>query len=219
MELFNEISQKKIFITAQQTINEVLQVFDTLLFSSVPIVKNKKLVGMVSKEDLSLIEDGEQKIADLEYLYNFYYAKQKDTLLEVISSFVSNNTDVLPIIDDENNYLGFLNLHDTLESFADTDFLKVEGNTLLLQKNTSEYSFSEICQITESQNNRILGCFVLQSNEEKTTIVIKVKSRNINELIQSFRRYSYNILSTSSEDYLVEHLKKHSEYFIKYLNI
>lgn len=219
MELIDYISQDKIYVNNQKTIQEILQVFESIPYSHIPVIQNKKLIALVSREDLNTVEDQKQKLANLEYLYEFYFAKQEDTLLEVISNFAVNNTNILPIIDNENNYMGYLDLNDTLDCFADTDFLSTEGNILLLQKNSHEYSMSEICQIVESNANHVLGCFVTEKDEENTLITLKVKALNINELVQSFRRYNYSIMNTLTEDSYLESLKKRSEYFIKYLNI
>lgn len=219
MELINYISKDKISVNNQKTVEKILQIFNSIPYSHIPVVQDKKLIAVVSKEDLNTVDDKLQKLGELEYLYEFFFAKEEDTLLEVFSNFAINNTNILPITDTENNYIGYLDLNDTLDCFADTNFLNTEGNILLLQKNTHDYSMSEICQIVESNSNSVLGCFVTESNENTTQITLKVKPVNINELVQSFRRYDYSILNNLTEDSYLESLKKRSEYFIKYLNI
>ncbi|NIJ43780.1 CBS domain containing-hemolysin-like protein [Wenyingzhuangia heitensis] len=219
MELTDYISTDKITVTNQKTAQQTLAIFNDINYSHIPVINNKKLIGNVAKEDLICIDDASQKLSELEYLYEFFFAKNTDTLLEVFSNFAVNNTSLLPVVDDHNNYIGYLDINDLLDCFADTPFLSTEGNILLLQKNTKEYAMSEICQIVESNANVVLGCFLFDQNEETTKITLKVKSLNINELIQSFRRYDYYILNDLSEDSYLESLKKRSEYFIKYLNI
>ena len=41
----------------------------------------------------------------------------------------------------------------------------------------------------------------------------------INEIIQTFRRYNYEIISEHQEDAYIENLKERSDYLDKYLNI
>ena len=219
MELLNYISKDKIAVSNQKTIKQILKVFSKIPYSHIPVVEEKKLIGNIAKEDLTSIENKDQKLAELEYLYEFFFAKQEDTLLEVFSNFAVNNTNLLPIVDKKNEYFGYLDLNDTLDCFADTAFLNTEGNILLIEKKSIEYSMSEICQIVESNNSQVLGSFISEQNDEHTQITLKVKSASINELIQSFRRYDYTILNTLTEDSYLESLKKRSEYFIKYLNI
>ncbi|NJB82105.1 CBS domain-containing protein [Wenyingzhuangia aestuarii] len=219
MELTDYISTDKITVSNQKTIQQILELFNDISYSHIPVTHQKKLLGNVAKEDLMCIDDKSQKLAELEYLYEFFFAKLSDSLLELFSNFAVNNTSILPIVDDDNNYAGYLDINDLLDCFADTPFLSTEGNIILLQKNTKEYSMSEICQIVESNSNTVLGCFLFDQTEETTKITLKVQSLNINELIQSFRRYDYYILNDLTEDSYLESLKKRSEYFIKYLNI
>lgn len=219
MDLINYISQDKILVDNQKTIENILTVFNDIPYTHIPIIHNQKLIALVSKEDLNTIEDKTQKLENLEYLFESFFAKQEETLLEIISNFAINNTNILPVIDNENNYIGYFDLNDVLDCFADTDFLNNEGSILLLQKSINEYAMSEICQIVESNSNSVLGCFVSKKTEDFVQVTLKVHHININELVQSFRRYNYNIINTLIEDSYLESLKKRSEYFIKYLNI
>ena len=219
MELMNYISTDRITVNTQFTVAKTLNYFNEISYTHLPIVKDNKLIGNIAKEDLLGIDDVSKKIEELVYLYNFFHAKEDDTLLELFSNFSIHNTNVLPIVKNQNVYVGYIDLNDMLDCFADTPFLNTEGNIILLEKKNIEYTMSQVCQIVESNSNSVLGCFVFNKTDEKTQITLKVKSININELIQSFRRYDYTILNNLTEDSYLEGLKKRSEYFIKYLNI
>jgi len=219
MELIDYISTDKIAIGNQKTIQQILSIINDVNYSHIPILHNNKLIGNIAKEDINGIENTANKIGELEYLYEPFFAKSSDTLLQLFSNFAIHNTNILPVIDDSNNYIGYLDLNDLLSCFANTPFLSAEGSIIQLEKKNSEYSMSEICQIVESNSNTILGFFIFEQTEESTKVTIKVKSLNINEIIQTFRRYDYTILNNHNEDSYLDGLKKRSEYFIKYLNI
>lgn len=219
MELIDYISNDNITTSPKHTVQEILKTFNRASYTHIPVVVDGTLIGNLPKEDLLSIENKKQKIEELEYLYEFFFAEQQDILLEAFSNFSVNNTNVLPVINDQKKYIGYLDLQDTLDCFADTDFLKEEGSVLLLEKKTVSFSMSEICQIVETNNNMMLGCFVSEKSSAHTRITLKVKSVNVNELIQSFRRYDYVIINNLTEDSYLEGLKKRSEYFIKFLNI
>ncbi|MGY5352290.1 CBS domain-containing protein [Wenyingzhuangia sp. IMCC45533] len=219
MELIDYISTDHITVKPNNSVLQTLSVFDEINYTHLPIIKHQKLVGNVAKEDLSCVDDPSKTLDELEYIHSFFFAKEDDTLLELFSNFAINNTNILPIVNLQHNYVGYIDLNDMLDCFADTPFLNTEGNIILLEKNTTAYSMSEVCQIVESNDNSVLGCFLFHQTDEKTQITLKVKSVNINELVQSFRRYDYTILNNLTEDSYLEDLKKRSEYFIKYLNI
>ena len=50
-------------------------------------------------------------------------------------------------------------------------------------------------------------------------ITIKIGSSGLNDIIQTFRRYSYNIISGHEEDIFIQNLKERSDYLKKYLNM
>ena len=85
--------------------------------------------------------------------------------------------------------------------------------------NITEYSFSQISQIVEGNNGRILGLFISDSTNGKIQITLKIAAGGMNEIIQTFRRYDYEIVSNHEEDNYINNLKERSEYLDKYLNI
>jgi len=126
---------------------------------------------------------------------------------------------LIPVIDEKKEYIGYYDLIDILHLYNSTPFLKHEGTILLLEKEQRNYSFSEICQIVESNNGKVLGLFISEANAAVVKITLKFNSQDVNEIIQSFRRYNYKVLSKHKEDFYIEDLKERSEYLQKYLNI
>jgi len=78
---------------------------------------------------------------------------------------------------------------------------------------------SQISQIVESNNGKLLGLFVSDSNNETIEITIKVTQGSMNDIIQTFRRYNYEIISDHNDDNYMNNLKERSDYLDKYLNI
>ena len=83
----------------------------------------------------------------------------------------------------------------------------------------SDYSFSEISQIVESNDAKLLGAFVSSIENDIVQITLKINNSTFSEIIQTFRRYKYNIISAHEEDNYLESLKDRSNYLNKYLNI
>jgi hypothetical protein len=50
-------------------------------------------------------------------------------------------------------------------------------------------------------------------------ITLKITLGAMNEIIQTFRRYNYEIISEHQEDNYINNLKERSDYLDKYLNI
>ena len=53
---------------------------------------------------------------------------------------------------------------------------------------------------------------------DKVQITVKIGNAALNDVLQSFRRYGYNIVSGIEEDSYIESLKERSDYLKKYLD-
>jgi len=60
---------------------------------------------------------------------------------------------------------------------------------------------------------------VSEANNDKVQITVKTTLGGMNDIIQTFRRYNYEIVSEHNEDNYLNNLKERSEYLDKYLNI
>jgi predicted transcriptional regulator len=193
--------------------------FKETAFSHFPIVKKNVLIGLISKIDIDEIDTNEKKLEDFSYLIKLFYAEQSENLLELVKIFAANETNLVPVIKENHTYLGYLDLIDILHVYNETPFLNNEGVVLVLEKEIQDFSFSQVCQIVETNNGKVLGLFISEISGAIVKITLKFNAREINEIIQTFRRYNYNVLSKHKEDFYLEDLKERSDYLQKYLNI
>ena len=116
-------------------------------------------------------------------------------------------------------YLGYYELNDIISLFNETPFFAAAGSILIVEKGLNDYSFSEISQIVESNDGKILGAFISKMENDVVQLTLKIGNTGINDIMQTFRRYSYNIVSGHEEDSYLESLKERSDYLNKYLNM
>ena len=115
--------------------------------------------------------------------------------MEVLKLFASSETNILPVLSDDNHYIGYYELSDILHFFNDTPLLNNEGHFLVIEKGMNDYSFSEIVQIVESTDAKLVGIFVSGYKNDLIRLTLKVTTEDINEIIQSLRRYGYSLLT------------------------
>jgi hypothetical protein len=78
---------------------------------------------------------------------------------------------------------------------------------------------SQVVQIVESNEGKILGLYVSNTSPDKVQVTIKIVLGGMNEILQTFRRYGYDIISEYKEDVFLNNLKDRSDYLEKYLSI
>jgi CBS domain-containing protein len=219
MKLDEYISNESITLSLTDSVKKAISKTKDQRVSHFPIIENKKLFGCISESDLSTFAELDKAISDFQYTFESFFATEHDNLIELITLFSLHETNILPLINDDKKYVGYYELSEILSLYADSPYIKEEGVILILEKNNTSYSISEIAQISETHNATIYGLHISNKSGLNTQITIKIKTNIIDDIIQSYRRYEYNIVSKHEDDSYLEDLKNRSNYLQKYLNI
>jgi predicted transcriptional regulator len=202
----------------QESIANVQDFFLDVSFSHFPVLEEGVFIGNVSGEDIENF-DFDKKLTDYKYSFEGFFTRKNAVLLDVLDDFAKNETNVIPVLDSQNNYVGYYELEDIVKIFNDTPFLKELGGIIMIEKDADGYSFSQISQIVEGNNGKLLGIFISALENNRVQITLKISGSGLNDIIQTFRRYEYDIISEHQEDDYIKTLKERSDYLDKYLNI
>ena len=205
-------------IDSNESIEIVQDFFIEVAFSHFPVLENGVFIGCIASDDVETFET-QKKLSDYRYTIEGFFVRNSMSWLDVLEVFARNNANTVPILDETNKYIGYYEVTDIIKFLNGTPFLKELGGIIIVEKNINEYSMSQITQIVESNNGKILGVFVSEATNEKVQITIKITLGSMNEIIQSFRRFNYEIVSEHHEDNYLNVLKERSEYLDKYLNM
>ncbi|MFT5249758.1 MAG: putative transcriptional regulator [bacterium] len=197
---------------------EVQDIFNQLTYSHIPVKNDGVYIGCVSENDAHSFE-GTKQLKDYLYALETFFVREKTNWLDILEAFALHNSNIMPVLGKDNAYIGYYELSDIMSLFNDTPFLNEAGGIIVIEKEQHEYSFSEICQIVESNNAKILGVFISKMDGEMVQATIKIGHIGMNAIVQTFRRYNYHIVSNHEEDRFLEDLKDRSNYLDKYLNI
>ncbi len=200
------------------SMSEVIEFFQHTTYSHVAVVEDRLFIGVLAETDLETFEQV-KKVEDYRYELEAFFARKDTFWLDALELFARKEANLIPVIDDNNLVLGYFDLNDVVSEFIDTPFFIEPGVILVVAKAIKDYSFSEIAQIVESNNAKLLGAIITETHNDIIQITLKITSESSNEVIQTFRRYNYNILFGNDEDQFLEDLKRRSDYLDKYLNV
>lgn len=187
-------------------------------FSHFPIMENEIYIGNIVCHDVETF-DSQKQVFDYKYSLEGFFARSSMDWLDVLEVFAKNNSNIVPVLNEENEYVGYYEINAIVNFFHETPFLRESGNILIVKRNLADFSLSQITQIVESNNGKLLGLFISDSNATHVQVTLKINFGPLNEIIQSFRRYNYEIISEHFEDNYTQTLKENSDYLDKYLNI
>jgi len=205
-------------IDINESIETVQDFFAELSFSHFPVLENGTYLGSIALDDVETF-DTDKNVSDYRYTLEGFYARKNMIWLDVLEVFARNHTSVVPVLDENNKYVGYYDITDIVKFFHETPFLKEMGGIIIVEKGIDDYSMSQIAQIVESNNGKLLGLFISNVENDMVQVTVKITLGAMNEIIQTFRRYNYEIISEHQEDNYLNALKERSDYLDKYLNI
>lgn len=212
--VINDVKPLKI----EDKVSDAQLLFNQLTYSHIPILNEDVYVGCISENDAYCFEKT-RAISECVYAIESFFVRPTTNWLDVLEAFAQNDANIMPILDQQNKYVGYYELNDIMHLFNETPFFSEPGGILIVEKGIHDYSFSEISQIVESNGAKLLGAFISKMDGDLTQITLKIGNGSLNEVIQTFRRYSYNIISGHEDDSYIEGLKQRSKYLDKYLNM
>lgn len=202
----------------KDTSEKILEFFQDTTYSHIAILEDGRFLGLFSEIDADgLMPDS--KIEDFRYELQSFFARRETNWLDVLEVFARNEANLLPILNEKEEVVGYYCLTDIVAEFIDTPFFTDPGSILVVATGIKDYSFSEIAQIVESNNAKLIGGFITDTQNDIVQVTLKITTNNYNKVVQTFRRYNYHILFGNSDDEFLEDLKKRSDYLDKYLNV
>ena len=162
--------------------------------SHLPVLKNGNFVGVLSESD---ILDKLDLVEKLDVLFDHLprpYVNEHAHIYEVLSRMAEHHVSIMPILDDQEQYIGCTSVYQLLTILALTGSIRVRGGIHDLEIISNDYSMAQIAQIVESNNARILSSYIMSSPDStKIEVTLKINEMELSRIIRTFERYDYVI--------------------------
>lgn len=216
-ELISEIIPPLKF---NETGERAMDWMNELRVSHLPVVDGSDYIGLISENDVYDMPDPSQRISDCfpnlpkPFIYNDRH------VYEVMKIIADQKITVVPILNENNEYLGCTDLLYLMSQITAVNSIKEPGSIVVIEMNTHDYSLTEIARIVEENNAKILSSFI-SSKPESTEIevTLKINADNIDRIIQTFNRYDYHIKATFQKGRFQDDLKKRYDELMNFLNM
>ncbi len=194
---------------------------DIYRVSHIPVVDDSHYMGLVSDKliyDLNLADapvQNEMKKLNTTHVY------ENQHIFELAVVMYKLKISVLPVLDDDHNYLGAITLYDLARRFASLFSLPEIGGVLVLETNVNDYSVAQITRIIESNDVKILSFFVDRKPGLNTVdLILKLNTEELSGVVQALTRYDYIIKAIYQDRSMLSELyKDRFEQFMNYMNI
>ena len=194
---------------------------DIFRISQLPIVNNEDFLGLISDKDIYDYNMAEEPIGNHTLSLFSPYVTEDQHVYEVIELASRLSLSIVPVLSNNNHYKGVITQNDLIHYFADFSALKEPGAIIILEMSIHDYSLSQISQIVESNDAKILSLYISShSSSTRLELTLKINKSDLTSIIQTFTRYNYTIQSTFMDHDDMDSLYENRyDMFMKYLSI
>lgn len=207
-------------LKTSDTGNMALAWMEEFKVSHLPIVNSVHFLGLVSESDILDMNSPDEAIGahSLSLYRPFVYDYQH--IYDVLKVLSTQKLTLIPVLDDQERFLGNIHLTDLLEHFASMASMDEPGGLLVLELNVHDYSLSEISRIVESNDAKVLSLFISSPTDStKLEVTIKINRTDLSAILQTFNRFNYSVKASFHQSDHQDEMNDRYESFLKFLEL
>ena len=189
--------------------------------SHLPIVNNQEFLGLISDTDIYDMNQANEPIGNHALTLYRPFVTTEQHIFEVIGLASRLKLSVVPVLDSKNNYKGVITSNDLIRHIAGISSMDQPGGIIMLEVIDRDYSLSQIAQIVESNNVKILSMYITSSpSSTQLEVTLKVNTSDLVSVIKTFERYNYEVKTwVTDNDSMDRFYSERIDLLMKYLNI
>lgn len=206
-------------LNAQDDPINALNLMDEYRVGHLPVVENGKYLGLISENALLGIESMESGDGTVQLQLLKVSVRPEMHILDILKIVTQNHIHAVPVVDENENYLGMIMLEDLAEKLSEMQGAHQRGGIIVLEMWEKDYSMQQIARIIEENNAKILSTTVTAGEDGKIELNLKVNQPDLGAIMQSFERFGYSIKASYQESEYTEDLKNRYDELMRFLNI
>lgn len=214
-------STTNLAVKLQDSLYKVLELFEDHQVSHLPVLSDKnKYLGLIAQKDVFEIYDESKNVGENNHPFLRLSVFKHTHIYDCISLFGKSKISLLPIIDKDEQYLGYILPLDILSLISDKSSIQKEGSTITLKVHNRDYSLNEISRILEADGFLITTLFLEYSEQENSTLVhLKINKEDISRAIKTLERFNFEISFIDEDNRTDIEEEDRYQFFQKYLNL
>ncbi len=188
--------------------------------SHLPIVNNEEFLGLISEMDIYTLNDFDAPLGNHTLSLKNPWVYTYQSVYDVLKVVNALDLTLIPVLDEKQRYTGSITLKKLLSKTAEMLSLDNPGGLVFLEMSINDYSLTEIANIVESNDVKILNSVVVNQPEStRVEVILKLNTPELQRVIQTFERYDYLVKAVIDDNYDENSLRENYDSLMKYLNI
>lgn len=199
---------------------KVLDWMEDFRISHLPVVNKREFLGLISYTDMLDLNDTKKTIEHLRLSMIKAFVREDYHIFDVLKVISNHSVSAVAVLDANNNYMGIITADSIIQKIANMPFVHEPGSIVILEMNIKDYSLSQIAQLVEGNDAKILNMHINAHHDStKIEVTLKINKEDLSPILQTFNRYNYTVKATFHQNNLNDDLKKRYDEFIHFLNI
>ncbi|MBD79287.1 MAG: hypothetical protein CL840_10230 [Crocinitomicaceae bacterium] len=207
-------------LSKEDSVAQAIEWMDEFKVTHLAVTQGAQYLGLVHEDYLLSVEDESDNIGNHLNTLIKTSVYENDHVFEVVKLIEKHKLSLIPILSVKDLFIGVTTVSGIMQAIAEMPIVKNPGGIIVMDLVVADYSMIEISRIVESNDAKILGSFITRRyDENKFELTIKLNKENVQDIIQTFERFEYDITASydqsSSEDDLLDRYNN----LMNYLNI
>lgn len=199
--------------------NTALHLMEENNLTQLAVVKDEQYVGLVQENDVLDWSNPDTSLdkAELRYKPAVFASGHPYDALRIANS---QNLSIVPVVDNENRYLGAITRNDLLKYITENSGLDAPGGIIVLEIAPNNYSLYEIARICESEEVMIISSQVhTNADTGKLEITLKTNRTNLGGIVASLERHKYVVKEVYGEQEGKDDVMERYNLLMNYINM
>lgn len=214
------ISQEIPPLKLTDTVAKALDWMDQFKVSHLAVTDGRKLLGLISENDLLDSADAELLLSEHKTHLLQCFVFEHQHAYDVLRLMSSLELSLIPVLNATEHYQGSISTMNLIHHLSTMASVEHPGGVLVLEMNQNDYSASQIAQIVESNNAKLLSLHVSSSKTStRLEVTLKVNRESVADIIQTLHRYQYTIKASFETGDYSKQMEDRFKQFWHYLNM
>lgn len=183
-------------LSPQDSLQKALKVIEGNKVPALSVLDGKKWVGTVTAVQISQQLSLAAKLKDIQTEFQKDKLELEEDILASLPLFESTGFSLLPVVNDEGNWMGYIHQDVITQMFIQSGFTGKNGGILRIPFHVQRDSMSVILRIIEENKGLMVRSFFHRSEKNPQALpewVIQVQTDQFSQLVKSLERHDVAI--------------------------
>lgn len=207
-------------LRTSDTVRKALDRMSEFKLYHLPIVNELQYLGLVSEEELMEVRDTTTPIGALPLTLLNSFTFESVHIYEVIRLISEQQLSLVPVLDQQKNYLGLISTNKLLNFTANLYAVHEPGGIIVLSISNRNNSLAHMSQIVESDNAQILSSYISSfPDSTRLEVTLKINKTDLSGIVSTFERYEYEVKAVFNNSKHDDGSMDRFDSFMNYLNV